>query len=134
MGFETADLAVLACQFQRLAEELDLLRQGPAIIAGQHIDEARAQLAGPGKLLVKVIEVNGGRRRLVRQDVVGSEDGTDVANAVGLEKSGELGPLTGVQRQACFHAIEACVQQLFEGLGLAGGVTPQRTENFQLHR
>ncbi|MCY1179729.1 hypothetical protein D9M73_201430 [compost metagenome] len=41
MGFETADLTVLARQLQRLAKKLHLLRQGPTVVARQHVDEAR---------------------------------------------------------------------------------------------
>ncbi|MNC31045.1 hypothetical protein D3C75_793520 [compost metagenome] len=134
VGFETADLAVLARQIQRLAEKLHLLWQGPAVIARQHVDEAWAEFSGPGEFLVEVIEVNGGGRRLVRQHVIRGEDCADIAQAIGLEKGAKFGPFTGVQWQACFHAIKARLQQLLECLSLAGGVTPQRAKNFQLHR
>ncbi|MNE35557.1 hypothetical protein D3C80_1293280 [compost metagenome] len=134
MGFETADLTVLARQLQRLAKKLHLLRQGPAVVARQHVDEARGEFSGPGELLVEVIDVDGRRCRLIRQHVVGAEDGADIAQAVGPEKGAKLSPFAGVQGQARFHAIKARLQQLLERLSLAGGVTPQRTENFQLHR
>ncbi|MNP71607.1 hypothetical protein D3C76_1680140 [compost metagenome] len=78
--------------------------------------------------------MKGRGRRLVRQYIVGGEDRADVAQAIGLQKGFELSPFTCIQWQACFHPVKACVQQLFKRLGLAGGVAPQRAENFQLHR
>ncbi|MNZ68754.1 hypothetical protein D3C78_870290 [compost metagenome] len=111
-----------------------MLWQGPAVIARQHVDEAWTEFGSPGEFLVEVIEVSGRRCRLVRQHVVRGEDCADIAQAIGLEKSAELGPFTGVQWQACFHAVKARVQQLLERLSLGGGIAPQRAENFQLHR
>ena len=82
MGFKGAHLVVLAREVHGAAKEVDLLCQWPAVVARQEVDEARRQLGGPTEFLIQVQEVFVDTRRLFRQDVVGAEDGADLADMV----------------------------------------------------
>ena len=128
MGFKAAGQLIRRRQLVGLAKKIHLLRQRPAVVAGQQINEARVQRFGIIKTTFQAFKMLPGRVGLSGDHAAAAEYDSDIFQRRFLQASGQRLLLFRDQRYACFDAAAADAFQLADRLLPRGGDPPKAYE------